>query len=149
MSLSHRDLQELVESIWSTTVAIEAHVVTAPIAPSPDGKVLACVTISGAWNGAVVVECDVAGASHIAGAMLDMDPKELSEDDVRDAIGEVANVIGGNVKASLPQPSVLSLPSVARGHDCVVDVAKTHVAARVDFETDGHGVSVSLLAAGD
>lgn len=149
MSLGTNDLHALIEAIWSTTVGVEARVLETPMAPGPDGKVLACVTISGAWNGAVVLECDAAGASHIACSMLDMDPKELSEDDVRDAIGEVANVIAGNVKAMLPQPSSLSLPSVARGHDCVVDVARSSTTARVDFETGGHGISVRLLASGD
>ncbi len=149
MSLTQNDLRELVEAVWSTTLAIEASVLAAPMASEPGAKVFACVTISGAWNGAVVFESDVAGACHIAGAMLDMDPKQLADDDVRDAIGEVANMIGGNVKALLPQPSALSLPSVARGRDCVVEVAKGHVEARIDIETGGHGVSISLLHTGD
>ena len=36
----------------------------------------------------------------------------LDEEDVADALGELANVVGGNVKAVLPGPSVLGLPEV-------------------------------------
>ena len=33
----------------------------------------------------------------------------------RSRIGEIANMVGGNVKSMLPGPSVLSLPSVVQG----------------------------------
>jgi chemotaxis protein CheX len=36
----------------------------------------------------------------------------LDAEDVDDALGELANVVGGNVKAVLPGPSVLGLPEV-------------------------------------
>ena len=36
----------------------------------------------------------------------------LEDEDVADALGELANVVGGNVKAVLPGPSVLGLPEV-------------------------------------
>ena len=37
-------------------------------------------------------------------------PERLDAADVDDALGEIANVVGGNVKAVLPGPSVLGLP---------------------------------------
>ena len=36
----------------------------------------------------------------------------VSLEDVQDALGEVANVVGGNLKALLPEGSTLSLPVV-------------------------------------
>ena len=36
----------------------------------------------------------------------------LDHEDVADAFGEIANVVGGNVKAALPGPSTLGLPQV-------------------------------------
>ncbi len=39
-------------------------------------------------------------------------PAELDDEDVADALSELANVVGGNVKAVLPGPSVLGLPEV-------------------------------------
>ena len=36
----------------------------------------------------------------------------LDDEDIDDALGELANVVGGNVKAVLPGPSALGLPEV-------------------------------------
>ena len=53
----------------------------------------------------------------------------LDDEDVEDALGELANVVGGNVKAVLPGPSVLGLPEVGTAPEpglpadiCRVDV---------------------------
>ncbi|MGP7960225.1 chemotaxis protein CheX [Sanguibacter sp. A247] len=40
---------------------------------------------------------------------------QVSHEDVVDAFGEIANVVGGNVKALLPQLATLTLPEVASG----------------------------------
>ena len=39
----------------------------------------------------------------------------MSAADVTDAVGELVNIIGGSVKSLMPQPTVLSLPSVRTG----------------------------------
>src|SRR3546814_11558410 len=44
---------------------------------------------------------------------------EITPEDVTDAIGELVNMIGGNVKSLMPEPSILSLPMVAAGHIAV------------------------------
>ncbi len=43
---------------------------------------------------------------------MGMEVDEVTEDDVADALGELANMIGGNVKSILPELSALSLPHV-------------------------------------
>ena len=47
-------------------------------------------------------------------ALLRMEPdEEVTEADLVDAFGEIANVVGGNLKSLLPEHAVLSLPTVA------------------------------------
>ena len=53
----------------------------------------------------------------IAGRMFSIAPEEVKEDDIRDALSELANIIAGNVKALLPAPSHLSLPTYLGGRD--------------------------------
>lgn len=72
----------------------------------------ASVTISGASNGLVTVDCSEELARRLAAAMFDSPAGSLSEEDVRDSLGEIANIIGGNIKALLPGPSNLGLPKV-------------------------------------
>ncbi|MDO5672829.1 MAG: chemotaxis protein CheX [Actinomycetaceae bacterium] len=52
-------------------------------------------------------------ADDLAHALLGMDPEEIvEEEDLVDAVGEVANVVGGNLKSMVPNPGALSLPVV-------------------------------------
>jgi chemotaxis protein CheX len=74
------------------------------------------VSISGDWAGEVHVTTTAEAAQDIAAAMLQLDHAELGVDDVTDAIGEIANVIGGSVK-SMVGGAALSLPQVVLDAD--------------------------------
>jgi len=63
--------------------------------------VTACVFLEGDWNGAVTLECTRDQACEFAGRFLQMDPPDTMDDDVRDALGELANMIGGNIKSAM------------------------------------------------
>lgn len=68
------------------------------------------IRIEGAWNGTVVVACSRRLARQVALNMFHCSEEKLTEDYVIDAMNEVANIIGGNVKSLLPSPSSLRLP---------------------------------------
>lgn len=103
----------------------------------------ACVQINGEWQGAVLVQCSVAAASAITRLLLRTAHVEPAE--VRDALGEVANMIGGNLKALLPGPSHLSLPTVVEGYDHHVSVPGTVELTTVPFHFAGDVIAVALL----
>ena len=63
----------------------------------------------------------------------------LEDEDVVDAFGEIANVVGGNVKAALPGSSGLSLPDV--GH--APAPRNPGDVCRVDLLWRGETVSIS------
>ncbi|PPK93108.1 chemotaxis protein CheX [Kineococcus xinjiangensis] len=74
-----------------------------------EGPVLcASVSISGARPGLVTVTVPQATASALAAVMLQ--EEALPEDEVHDALGEVANIVAGNVKALVPDAGSLGLP---------------------------------------
>jgi len=61
-----------------------------------------------------VVRTEAATANVITQSLLMMDPsEEVSTEDLADAFGEIANVVGGNVKSLIDVPASLSLPSVS------------------------------------
>jgi len=74
----------------------------------------ASVSVVGGWAGHVVIGCSDAVARRVSARLLVIPEEEVSEEDIVDAIGEFANVVGGNVKSIMPGPSSLSLPRVAR-----------------------------------
>ena len=89
-----------------------------PASPTPtqptEGELMAWVSISGAWAGDVTIRLSPALATRLAREILQIEPSSTDDVGVRDVAGEVANMIGGNLKALLPEPCRLSLPKVAR-----------------------------------
>jgi chemotaxis protein CheX len=115
-------IAEITQDVWASFLALELVHVPGPAAPL-DGQVVAgCVHVSGEWEGSIFVECTRTHADTAAAAMFQAAPGELSEDEVADALGELTNMVGGNVKGLLPAPSKLSIPSVALGDSCHVRV---------------------------
>jgi len=83
--------------------------------PAIEDPVHAWVDVDGAMPGRVLLTTEHETATHISRALLMLgEDAEVDDDDFRDAIGEVANVVGGNVKALVPDPGALSLPGVTR-----------------------------------
>jgi chemotaxis protein CheX len=75
------------------------------------------VQISGAWDGAVAVQCGEPLVRRAAVLMFGMPPEAVTSAEMQDALGELANMVGGNFKALLPEPSHLSLPVTVEGDD--------------------------------
>ncbi|MGY1811331.1 chemotaxis protein CheX [Blastococcus sp. SYSU D00820] len=110
--LDEATVQEIAEQAWAALVGEEELLVPLP-APLPAETLSSWVEIVGPWNGSVVVTCGRDTAAELTRAMLkEHAPEVLETEDVEDALGEIANVVGGNVKAVLPGPSVLGLPEV-------------------------------------
>jgi hypothetical protein len=68
---------------------------------------------------------DAGTADDLARALLGMDPDEkVPLGDLVDAFGEVANVIGGNLKALLPVQGRLTMPEVSRQSPSTTDAVQ-------------------------
>ena len=110
----------IAQDVWSSFLSMEL----APVEDTPlTGRtVTGCVHVSGEWQGSVFLQCSHSHAVAAAEAMFAADPGSLSADEVSDALGELANMVGGNIKSLLPAPSKLSVPSVAEGESYTVRV---------------------------
>ena len=74
----------------------------------------AWVDVHGTPAGRVLLSTERPTAEHLTRSLLAMAPDEpVADADIVDALGEVANVVGGNVKALVPEPGRLGLPVVA------------------------------------
>jgi chemotaxis protein CheX len=142
------DIEEIVLMIWETLFEL-------PLETSDDrdltggATVTSFVHIDGAWRGVVMLQCPMALASGLTRAMFeggtDGSTDEVDEADVRDALGEIANMVAGNVKALLPEPCTISLPAVALGTDHTVSVPGTADVSTVSFTCDGRPFVITLL----
>lgn len=82
------------------------------------------------------------GADLLVRALLRMDASEqVSAEDLADAFGEIANVVGGNLKSLLPEHAALSLPTVSVAGAVV---GGSPALAEVTLEWRGCALGVSL-----
>ena len=113
--LATDDLASITADVWSAFLLAEDDRPLLPASPGPfgDDAVHATVEVSGAWRGRVDLVLDPAGADLATRTMLRV--PAVAASDVVDAVGELANMVGGNVKSLVPAPSSLGLPTVGRG----------------------------------
>jgi chemotaxis protein CheX len=115
-----QQIAEITQDVWSSYTG--KTVQPAPDQVTPDGGDVAVgrVAVTGAWRGTVLLACPTDLARTAAAAMFDRPAERLTDDEVADALGELTNMIGGNLKSLLPGPSRLSLPSVTVGASSTV-----------------------------
>ena len=93
----------------------------------------------------MTVECSGGLARRVASTMFATDACELSADQVSDALGELTNIIGGNIKALLPEPSQLSMPAVTEGTDYLFTIPGSRPAAQLSFTCEGKPFQITVL----
>ena len=105
-------VQSIADEVWPSLVGDGEAFVPVPV-PPPAELLSAWVDITGPWTGSVVVTCAPATAAALTESVLMTRPPEVVDDeDVADALGELANVLGGNIKSVLPGDSRLGLPQI-------------------------------------
>jgi len=82
----------------------------------------ATIGFAGGWNGFVSITCSTDTAKFITSLLLGLDSTKVTCEDIRDAIGEVANMVGGRFKSlfselqnSGKEVFKMSIPSVIQG----------------------------------
>lgn len=111
----------------------------------PERKVSAAVGISGDWNGAVLFECSSNTACHLASIMLGGDPPPAVDEDVKDVIGEITNMVAGNFKNTLDGHSVLTLPCVVEGADYTLEIIQGKRVLTEALLFDGEWIILSVV----
>jgi chemotaxis protein CheX len=110
------DLGRIAHDIFDTMLGVEVQPTEQEWRPAKD-RLTGAVYLAGAWRGAVLLECDHDQACHFTHRLMAIPLPEEVNDDVRDTMGELANMLGGNLKSVLPHGVVLSMPSVVEGSD--------------------------------
>jgi chemotaxis protein CheX len=139
-ALPTADVWGVVEVVWGSLLGTCPSPVE-PLVVGPDW-VSAVVTLDGSWRGSVAFSCPPRTADHVARTMLELAAAEPDPDpeDVEDAVREVVNVLGGNVKALLPGGRSLGLPTVVLGPPRVAG----ELAGALDIGWPGHVARVAV-----
>jgi chemotaxis protein CheX len=139
------DIEQIVAEVFGSFLGEDGLPELAP--PFDDHlPVTASVSITGGWEGHVVLGCTDDGARAAAAVLLAMDQADIVEADIADAIGELVNMVGGNIKSLLPGPSALTLPLVSLGGGALHHPSSRE-AVRLDLVWKGEAIRVSVWAA--
>jgi chemotaxis protein CheX len=133
MQLEQRQVHQVVEQVWAAILGWQVDAGN-ETSVGRTGQ----VPISGAWEGLVALTCDEELARQAAGAMFDCDPELLTSAEIDDALGELANIVGGNLRPLLPQQNRMGLPRA-------VDGLTGKVVMQVPFRSFGRPFQITLL----
>jgi chemotaxis protein CheX len=146
MQVADSEISLLTETIWRSVLGLDVQRAGETArAPGSERYLTGCVQITGSWEGTVTLDCSASLARVVAGIMFGVSPERAESVEIQDALGEMTNMTGGNIKNLLPSPSLLSLPSVTEGVDYTVTVPGARLLSQVVFECQGEPFRVSLL----
>ena len=110
-------------------------------------NITSMIGVGGGLRGMLAVHCPANVAQAITGAFLGMDVDELDED-VKDAIGEIANMTAGNLKVSCAKNGVdieLAIPTSIVGDSFVVSGVADSNRLVIPFKMDAGVFWVELI----
>lgn len=104
------------------------------------------VGMAGLYTGILAIHCPQSFALRITSNMLGMEVEEVGED-VNDALGEIANMLGGHVKMVLSKGGTdinLSIPTVISGEEYSINAMAESDCVVVPFVHEDDRFLVSL-----
>ena len=112
-ALELEDIRVVTNDVWTSFLETYGPLEWSAAPLEATELVQASVGIHGDWTGTVTLEMTPGTAETATRTMLHIGDAETVEDgDVSDALGELVNMIGGNIKSLLPSGSTLGLPMV-------------------------------------
>ncbi|ACM18857.1 protein phosphoaspartate phosphatase CheX associated with MCPs of classes 40H and 40+24H [Geotalea daltonii FRC-32] len=109
-------------------------------------SVTGMVGLAGTYTGILSIHCPKTFALRITSNMLGMDVADVGED-VNDALGEIANMLGGYVKQILSKGGLdinLSIPTVISGEEYTVNSMSDDNCVIIPFTNEGERFLVAL-----
>lgn len=139
------ELAEVVASVFDTMLRTDVE--ESFEVPPPRGEmVTAAVYLTGAFQGAVLLHCPPWQACGLAAQFLKRTPPSSVDDDVLDVMGELANMIAGNLKSTLLPGTHLSIPSITQGPDSTLRLCGSRPVQRSAFRTPLGPVWITMFA---
>ncbi len=143
-------ITELTKEIFSSMIMLE---VTPASETQEQGGVLednvtGTVGLAGTRKGILAIHFPSEAARNVTASFLDMPPDEVEGDVEDDAIGEVANMLGGGIKGFLSDNGRdidLSLPSIIRGSKYTFNIKGNAQRILLPFSCDAGSFYVEFL----
>jgi chemotaxis protein CheX len=138
-------IEQIVQSIFGTMLGMEVARVESGASTFQE-ELMGTIQIAGATSMSVVLAVSDGVALASAAAMLQLSSEDVTDDDQRDVVAELTNMIGGNLKSLVPGPLFLSLPTVVAGRDLGLQVPGAELIEDVLLQCESGQLRVRLFA---
>lgn len=145
-----RNLDASVEEVFQTMLGGKCRREKDEVVVYEPESVTAVVGFGGLFSGACVLRSNTSTACLVAGRMTGMEYDEV-DDTVRDAFGELCNMLAGAWKARVPTLAGhcgLSVPAVITGRDYNIHVQAPEFRVHHFFSFDGARFDVTIICDG-
>ena len=155
------DSAYMAQALVEVAVEVFDTMIGKPLVPSaqpsmntnrPEATVVGTVGFAGSANGLVSFGTSRAAAVEITAAMLGLDPADVTNDDMPDAVGEVTNMITGSFRTRMAKDGKgwsITMPVVTVAEDMLVRYSSSAIRMLCPFTMGAHQVFVELVLQGD
>lgn len=145
MKLSTAQVDEVLRSVLDMTLQLEPQDLLRAASLESATMVQAQIQFKGAWKGQVLLQVEPGLAREIAAVMMHSDPAGVSALEGQDAVGELANMIAGNLRPLVPGSKSMSLPSVTQQRLERLPVSSFPL--ELSYRLDGRALSIAVADA--
>ncbi len=114
-------LLEGAKEVFETMIFMDLEEPSEPDQQIEGDSLISSITFMNAIKGCLAIRCSIPCARTVAANMLGIDtPEEITEEELCDALGEVANMVMGSVKSRIADDIgevQVSIPTVIRGQN--------------------------------
>jgi chemotaxis protein CheX len=146
--MTDEEILGITRDVWESFTGRAIDVADGQARPGGGDVTVGCVTVTGAWQGRVLLACPAQLARMAAAAMFDLPAERLDDREVADALGELTNMVSGNIKSLIPGPSRLSMPAVTVGDAPTVKPPHAALVTTVSLACEGLPLTVSVWREG-
>ncbi len=140
------ELNNLASEVWSSMASTSLEASEKIVTPEElNGYVVSSVEVDGAWAGSVRLDMNMDMARATTAKLLGAEEADVSSEEIQDAVGELANILGGGVKELMPQPCKLSPPSVAIGDERKSVIGQGRVTTECSFVAESGRLHVTVV----
>ena len=143
-NVHQEDLDHIVDDLFRTMLATEVTPV-AEYLPSDEALITAIIPFAGPWKGDLVLECRRPQARYYAQRFLQIEDLDETSDDIPSTLGELANIVAGNLKVVLPKGVTMGTPSLIEGKDYTVRVCGGKTVCCRSYSTDVGSFLVGVI----
>ncbi len=140
------DQSSIAQQVFLTMADMELFPTSVPASAGP--VIASILQYSEPSEGTMLLECTPSLAYAFTSRFMQVPIPESLDDDVRDAMAELANMIGGNLKGLMPEETCVSMPLVLEETDRQKLLQTNHPLSRVCLDGFDGNLCISLLASG-